>query len=532
VKENSFQLHPPVISSVSPLIGSVNQVVTISGMHFSPSHSKVFLHGLPAKIIQASFTEIVCQIPQIQISGNVALIIETGQGNLKAEAQFEYRKPSLTSISPLSASFGDEITIYGEYFSDAPDFNVVKFGSTVAVIQSVTSNEIKILVPNTLSTPTHEISLTYGSEKIVYTTPFKLKPPEILDVIPNKVELGHVVVISGSNFSPTQNIVTINGQNALVTLNSKDRVEFVCPSYLNDHQVTLTLTSAGQSASKDGLTNAWVRLSKIPTGMYMHLPIEGRLFLLTYNMDLDASQLYEIDLANNDWMERSNPPFVYHGAFSFSLDGKAYVGGGFYPSTSENNNSLWEYNPEDNIWTELGPLPVEVQYPAAFSINNKGYFIQSRSEAGQNVNQLWEFDPGNNVWTRKADLPGFNADKGFTFQNEFYSYNHQTPEFWSVYNPISNQWRDIEILIDYSFSMGDFLFAIDDLLYFKENDGWDPYNTGVNAYSLNDKTWHYAGSYPMSLDIYQYFKFNSMYYFHQETVDGPYFWELDYNLFK
>jgi hypothetical protein len=96
-------------------------------------------------------------------------------------------------------------------------------------------------------------------------------------------------------------------------------------------------------------------------------------------------------------------PTARSGAFSFSINGKGYLGGGTDGSVVRND--FWEFDPTTNAWTQKASFPgAPRQWAVAFAIGSRGY-----AGTGGNANagkDFYMYDPVANAWTKKADFGG------------------------------------------------------------------------------------------------------------------------------
>src|SRR5437016_12222656 len=101
------------------------------------------------------------------------------------------------------------------------------------------------------------------------------------------------------------------------------------------------------------------------------------------------------------WTRKDDfPGLNRRGPFSFSIEGKGYIGCGF-DSTYEKD--FWEYDPSLNSWTQKVNYPGDTSaFGVGFSIINKGY-----AGLGNN-NHFYEYDPSTNIWIAKATYPSVN----------------------------------------------------------------------------------------------------------------------------
>jgi len=106
-------------------------------------------------------------------------------------------------------------------------------------------------------------------------------------------------------------------------------------------------------------------------------------------------------------------------AFSFSLNGKGYIGGG--TGSAGFFEDVYAYDPVGNSWAVVANFGGGQNYgTTSFSINNKGYV--TGNTFSNNPNELWEYDPVTDKWDTKSPYPGVpHAGQGaFTIGNKAY----------------------------------------------------------------------------------------------------------------
>lgn len=161
----------------------------------------------------------------------------------------------------------------------------------------------------------------------------------------------------------------------------------------------------------DASTNTWTEIAEFPgeasfgavafsLGNYGYVGLGGT------PTDRTFSDFYRYDPSNDTW-SAVETPFAYKKAFAFSfvIDGKAYVGGGF------SNNALPEdfYSFDGTTWTALNDLnrsddsytyDVRRYNAAAFAIGGNGYVASGRSGSGV-VSTVWKYHPAGDFWTNE-----------------------------------------------------------------------------------------------------------------------------------
>ena len=131
------------------------------------------------------------------------------------------------------------------------------------------------------------------------------------------------------------------------------------------------------------------------------------------------------DPESNTWTKVANfGGEASYGAVSFTINDKAYVGLGYSGYSYDNNqNTIWEYNPTSDIWTEITRFPAGGRGDALTLVNNgKAYIGTGSIDAVEGLSDFWVFDILSNTWTQKTSLPGggFYDGTGFTINDYGY----------------------------------------------------------------------------------------------------------------
>lgn len=111
--------------------------------------------------------------------------------------------PTITSVSPVSAEIGVEVTITGTNFNTAAMYNVVKFGGVPSIATSSTRTSLTVLVPFGSPAGDRDVTLdAYG----VTTAPLSFNiiwpPPIAINCVPRYGFPGDIITINGTTFSP------------------------------------------------------------------------------------------------------------------------------------------------------------------------------------------------------------------------------------------------------------------------------------------------------------------------------------------
>ncbi len=126
------------------------------------------------------------------------------------------------------------------------------------------------------------------------------------------------------------------------------------------------------------------------------------------------SDFWKYDPTNNSWSGVAPMPIQVgrERAVSFVVDGKAYVGTGFssniaYDSARVYYNDFYRYDPGNNTWSKIANFPGAVRSDAiSFVLNGKGYVSCGTDDSlTKGYNDMYAYDPTSNTWNKEADFP-------------------------------------------------------------------------------------------------------------------------------
>jgi len=131
--------------------------------------------------------------------------------------------------------------------------------------------------------------------------------------------------------------------------------------------------------------------------------------------------VYEYDTETNKWTQKKQMPLLSHHLAFTSLNNKIYAFGGFkLPEGApawEPTNNAWEYDPANDSWKELAPMPTKRGAAAAAAVGGKIYVVGGASSLpGVTENGIHprrphnvmatveEYDPATNTWRERRPL--------------------------------------------------------------------------------------------------------------------------------
>ena len=200
--------------------------------------------------------------------------------------------------------------------------------------------------------------------------------------------------------------------------------------------------------------------------------IDNRVFFMGIGSSIDTAELWEFDISENVWEQRTGYPFVESGIFgyhttTFTIDGLGYVMGIIEQDDISNFAS---YDPETDSWVERAPfLGPDNGSNIGFVLESNGYVLFGE-EFKTFFNELWKYDSITDQWEQKESIPGsFLFDPAvFVIQGQAYvglgllDLGVLNTTF-KRYSPVNDSWEAIE---SPQFQSGaPFGFAIGDMGY-------------------------------------------------------------------
>jgi len=168
------------------------------------------------------------------------------------------------------------------------------------------------------------------------------------------------------------------------------------------------------------------------------------------------NDLWRYDPANNQWTPMTPlPGAVRGGTVAFVFDQTAIIAGGRNDNTIA-LNEVWAYDMETDTWEELSNLPYGGRWRAAGAVlNNKAYLLCGRNEQGHFKSDLLEYQPETDSWEWVSNfpLPGRSHTAMVALNDRLLvfggidSLNIAHNDLWQ-FDPFSGQWQELEPLPD------------------------------------------------------------------------------------
>lgn len=169
----------------------------------------------------------------------------------------------------------------------------------------------------------------------------------------------------------------------------------------------------------------WVKLAPFPEPAeeLLGASANGRLYVFCGLAPgwKPIGMVYEYDPATDRWTKKKPMPLASHHVSFTEYRGKIYAFGGFaYPQSGAAAwvpiDNAWEYDPANDSWRALAPLPTKRGSPVAVTVGERMYVIGGTTNApGQSavhparphvsLGTVEEYDPTSNTWRARASMP-------------------------------------------------------------------------------------------------------------------------------
>ncbi len=252
--------------------------------------------------------------------------------------------------------------------------------------------------------------LVYG--KIVSFKSMGSDAPSVSSFSPESGTWGDTIKIKGKNFRYRMNGIVVKlGDIPATLISSTDTtINIVVPSVKNAEKVLLSVSIEGNN-SVSGAPFSYL-IPVISAINPLTATFNDTVFIHGNNFITGAMNYSVYDLLSDKWSLLGNmQKFINYDEWSkaagFVINDNIYLCGGYarnYYYGYSGYKKTWRFDVATDQWTQLSDFPIEMEAPAGFSINGKGY-IGAGSSNGQGKSDFYEYDPVNDIWSRIADLP-------------------------------------------------------------------------------------------------------------------------------
>ena len=172
-------------------------------------------------------------------------------------------------------------------------------------------------------------------------------------------------------------------------------------------------------------TQKWARLAEFPepTEELLGASAGGKLYVFCGLAPgwKPMGLVYEYDPATDTWTKKKPMPLASHHVAFTEYRGKIYAFGGFVlpqsgPSAWVPIDNAWEYDPAEDSWKALAPVPTRRGSPVAVTAGDRIYVIGGSTPGTKDaavplpglhwsLGTVEEYDPATNTWHQRSAMP-------------------------------------------------------------------------------------------------------------------------------
>ena len=234
--------------------------------------------------------------------------------------------PVIKSFNPLSAGWGDTISISGNYFSTIAYNNKVKFNSEEAILVHTTDTLLKVLVPSTLNSALSTLSVTSCEKTATVVKQFEIAKPLILNMS-DSVSYGGILSVAVKNIKASLCSFSIDDNTITTNQTNDTKLTFTIPKTYGYGSHKLKILLFGNSVEKQFFYKAPSVISVSPklVAWGNTLNIVGRNFTAipansTIVFVANTCATYSFKIINDTLIQVPVPDCIKTSTFSISLN--------------------------------------------------------------------------------------------------------------------------------------------------------------------------------------------------------------------
>ena len=243
----------PKITAINPTSAMVGDTVVLQGSNLKNVVDVKFGTSDVTKYTTANTDNAISvvvpdSIPPGDLYVQVYLDNGTGYAATKFKVLATPKVPTISSVNPLTAFPGDNITIRGINFTNVSS---VTFGSLAANYTINDSTKLTVTIPPAITGVNQIITVSAptGSDTISFTVDYS---PIVTSIAPEQAQEGDSITVKGIRFTGATS-VTLGSTVAGFVLYDDSTLKFQVPSGASSAKVTVT-TPNGSGTSSSSLT--------------------------------------------------------------------------------------------------------------------------------------------------------------------------------------------------------------------------------------------------------------------------------------
>jgi len=234
----------PVISSLTPKIGTVGTEVTISGSNFGSTQNgseiKIGLNAsstLTLTPLSWSDSEIKVILPELSIVGDYAFYITVNSIEAVSTDKFSYVSsfsPFISTVTPSQVQTEETITIAGVNFGTIQASSKVWIGANINSRSEITSQswsetEVTVIIPNFFSTGFYSVWLEISGTLV--------ESPQQIQIVKTDPVNDNTITLNG-----------VNGKTGTPVTGNRPFIEFDAVPGAQDYKITMQSNSGSSFA--------------------------------------------------------------------------------------------------------------------------------------------------------------------------------------------------------------------------------------------------------------------------------------------
>ena len=209
------------VSGFEPALGPPRTRVTLrgTGFHRSRARNRVYLGEQRARVLRASETELVVEVPRRDPETARWLVDVRGAGRAYSEREFQVRyEPVIREMNPTFGAPGTRVTLIGDHFGRDVRQIEATMGETNLVVRDLGEQRLVVEIPTGAADGEIQVTVA-GLGPAEAPSRFDVVEPVSLTAFsPRSGGAGTEVTLTGRGFSAEaeRNTVTLSGQRAEV----------------------------------------------------------------------------------------------------------------------------------------------------------------------------------------------------------------------------------------------------------------------------------------------------------------------------
>ena len=440
--EKQYNIVLPQITSVQPQIAWIDSVLTVKGTHLDRL-TNFQIGGIPLQEITKTDSLVTLRVTAVFNSETLNARFRYN-GDIDSGLKITFNMPVITSITPAITHAGETIELTGErfFYGMAP---------SIGTLTEVSENKAKLTLPWMIPAGNHTIDLSYMFDFSAGTVEFTIPPIKIIDYWPKEIKRGDTVNVIVENLP--ENLagyyaVAFDRRPGYVMARNGNELQCIVPydAEIGNNPSLSVYVGLQEDMIENAfvLTEKWEKVDKnfaMSGGNCFFIDMDGAHYLLF--QDQHYSSLKKFDSSAEDWFQLSRTDLFNESNIvtTFSIDDDLY----FISYNSSGENLNYKYSISNNAWSRIAGFPVEMD--GSFSFSNQG-----RGFVGT-INSFFEYDKLNDRWITRQTLPTthYEVRNTLNFSHENYAYlgfytsivnKTEYNEFWQ-YNMDTDEWIDL-----------------------------------------------------------------------------------------